>query len=427
MAKTNFSETLVAGEVASSVEVTTLLTEVALAADNVINEQVPGNAAFDPEKLDDQSATDAESRGTTTAGTSASPTKATTLVGELQQLRHMLRRVQVGDRTYCMDASDTEITAGWQELTPIGPNLLKNSSFEKYTQGANTAPDDWNLDDPGVGIVISSETTGVTGGTGKAVSITADAADQGINQVVTGLKSATRYLIGVQHIVGVGDFDIETSGALPASTDYQDITHTVSGVHAVYKEDAVIVGTTAVPGDITVYFHSLANLDAFILDHAYMYELSDGHATPGTKYGIRAETTAAQAIPGDATPAWVDATDFTVTLTYPSRGQHVLIVAAVHASVNNIATSDGIIMQMLEGANVIDGPRGSNADLLNLAVSDVLYFRYNHRDGTPGTSYTYKIQVREPSAGATLALRDNCAVEGEIGVASMSFIEAEVV
>lgn len=366
---------------------------------NIENTNVKSDAAIATSKLDDASATDAASRTHASPTNSATPSKPTTLEGEIQRLRNRIMALSVGTATLRNDGTASADEASWQDQPRVGPNLFYNPSFEAYNGAANSAPDGWSL--VGTPTTVAQVETDVDMGEGKAIRIvhTGGGSDEGISMTFAGLKASTRYVIGGLVEVTSGTFHLKTTGATGSDYGNLDLTSTASDFTPVVG----IVITDATPTNVVVQLISEGGAaDDFRVDHMFMYELSDNPVdlpklvvvrdSGTTEDTARITTSAWNTVRADAT------NDMTVAVTVPGPGYVLTVTTLVDmfgaASVSAFAAG----IRIVEGSTavawgVVEG-FGNNSHHQCMA-------RWVNETPTPGTTYTYTVEGRAQSGSGT--------------------------
>ncbi len=370
---------------------------------NLDNNNINASAVIDQSKILNESSTGAEARAITSSGSSASPATGGSLVTDQQRLRHILRRLTVGDDAQFYDASNAQNDAGWQEFRIVGPNLLLNSSFELFSSGTSAIPDHWSaINSP----TFSVQATAATEGEGMEVTATAGAATQdGLSQVVGGIKPLTRYLVGARVEVGVGGAEVFTSGAEAAGTAYQDAVVALATPASYKTLSAIVVGDSSSPAtDITFGIRTAGGgSDVFSADQCFFYELGGNPIANSTNVGIVATATAAQTVAAETTPAWYDITGITGTVRCPGPGYRIRVDVTISYNFNDVRGA--IAVRLDENASAVAGPFGGTVRESNVAGSifshGTLTFAWVNFAPAAGTTYAYKAQVRSTDSDLT--------------------------
>jgi len=181
----------------------TIVTEINGALDytNIVAGGINSTAlatGIDTAKLDDYSASTTEMKAETNPGVSGSESLPTTLDGELERIRYVLKRHGLGGVALHNEGA-ANLSTYWGDHSVRGPNLVRNHSFEVKTTAAGSAPDGWTkLATP---TTLTVATTDTSNGVGQCISIVADAATEGIYQTLTGLKKSTLYFVQARYVV----------------------------------------------------------------------------------------------------------------------------------------------------------------------------------------------------------------------------------
>ena len=208
-------------------------------------------------------------------GTTAVPVKPLSLAFELENIRWRMHGNKAQINVQYMDSDNNLVDAGWVEPGSVGRNLLPNPGFEAQTGVADSAPDGWALVGTPATVDILVPSDEEAGLEKRSLRIEADDASEGISTVVGGLKSSTKYIIGIAYILNVGEMNLITAGGLPANTDYQDISFNDSTAAGAFESWQGIFSTNATADDVTVTIQSTAAADDFEVFYVWMYELSD--------------------------------------------------------------------------------------------------------------------------------------------------------
>lgn len=226
-----------------------------------------------PEDIDDSSATTAEMDADKDPGDASSLNLSANLEEEIQSIRRQLKRLGVGEGVVRRDTSGTPANedVSWVELPARGPNLIPNGALDVYTGDASSqdAPDLWTK--AATPTTLEPVSLGLTEGEGQAVHIVADAASEGIQTTVGGLKASTRYLLQVKAKVASGSFTVTTDHSDGSTWDDADRTITGSS-YAIY---GFVLVTDASATDLDVNLHSDASGDDFTVAWVSLREISD--------------------------------------------------------------------------------------------------------------------------------------------------------
>jgi len=222
---------------------------------SIDDDNVDAAADIDPGKIGDYSATAAEQQTATSPGDSESPTLATDLEEELEQLRYKIEENNLGIDVVRENAGGTT-AASWTEPPGRGPNLLFNASGNIQDESLTNIFLGWET----FGTVLAADNgSGPTGG-GRAASmqLLTSADNSGLQQLVRGLKASTKYLVitevDLQNAAQV--IGLNTSGA-DATSGYRDIsvTHTGDTVNTVLSG---VIQTDASATNITLQLEAVS-------------------------------------------------------------------------------------------------------------------------------------------------------------------------
>ena len=241
--------------------------------------QIPNSSLviIEPSYVNDHSDDDATMLTATSPGDSGTPSKPTTMEGEIERLRYRLQAnnsMAVGLK-YIDTAGDIQ-TAGWPEPPRIGRNMLPNPGFELQSGGTGTfAPDGWTLVGGGTPtLTIEGATVSLAGVDKRSLNILASGAGEGISRVVSGLKPGLKYLVGMAYTLTTGEVNLTTTNAI-ATGEYKEFAYQDTTVGGGYEIAQGIVRADTSGNDITVSITSSANLDDFNLYYVWFYELAD--------------------------------------------------------------------------------------------------------------------------------------------------------
>lgn len=266
---TNLAAPTAASDAATKAYVDSLVLGAGAPAPPFSNADVAAGAGIELDKLDGYSDSEAERQSVLSPGTHGARTDATTMQEELRQLRYVAKRL-LGINTHRDDGA-TKDTDPYSDLPALGPNLLRNGSFEGV-YGAGSLPEGWTA----VGAATLARVAAqAADGAGAALSVTATGADQGVSQTLAKLKANTRYLVAVRARVTAGDTArLRTTGA--NAGQWRNANEATTSVPSVWV--AAIIETDAVVTSIVVQLLAAANTDVVFFDHACVRECGDGAA-----------------------------------------------------------------------------------------------------------------------------------------------------
>jgi hypothetical protein len=373
-----------------------------------------GNAklasGIDAAKIDDHSDSTATSRLETDPGATGSQSLATTLEQELLRIRFMLNSIGHGQSAQYTDGSGTA-AAYWGDRTARGPNLVRNAGFEVKTTGSTAAPDGWSL--VGTPSSVTQVTTDVSNGTGKALRVVADAADEGISQTLAGLRASTNYLVVWRYKVTSGSVKLITTGA-DAATSFRNVSVTKTDTSwSVYSQ---IIATDSTPTDIVVKAQSAANADDFQLDDILVIEMSRYVRWRQGPITVRDSSTTAGALA--ATEGVFPAGDqLSAAVTVPGPGYTIKVRSLCRVKAGGAANN--VCLKLYEDASAVDI---AEIVLAGANYTGAVPLGYTNNNPTPGTTYTYTTQAIASSASGTANGTTNAGTE-----TSLSWIEVDLV
>lgn len=406
---------------------------------NIDNVNIKSAAGIDIEKLDDHSATNTEARAYTSPGTSGTPTKATTALAELQQLRFQLKASMVGANVKLMDNTNALIDAGWQEIPIRSQNLLSNASFDIYTGtdgAAGDAPDGWTL----VGAPsVSSTDCDAIHGSGLKYVITSGGGVVGITQTISGLKASRRYLIGVYRKVtnvgASGGMQLVVAGALGSGNDYQSVTDENTSTDSISTAMAVIVQTDTIPSDLVVTLRTKATLDQFEVDDAFCYELGLNKSGAYGHLIQSVQDNTSSVVSNSATPAFTDFPNLdSITMRCPGPNYIMRCTAKVCVNIDNTtgsANTRGTTVRFNVDSSDVTADEMAAENINNhnqtFTLSATIY-----RTPTPGTDHVVKLRIHEMDSTGSSVLTVNPQINfggggGSTSVAGDSRLTVEMI
>ena len=374
----------------SKLNLTSLVVSGDITDATIVNVDINGSAGIDPEKIDDESVSDAEQQGTTTPGITGSQTNATTLQAEIQMLRYAIQRLAHGNDSTLFWFDPPTVHCG---------NLLYNGSFELHNAGATTEPDGWTaVNTPD----IAYSQTDLTEGWGEELHITANGGtEEGISMTLAGLKPTTTYsLRGRAYEVSGTSCTIRTTGAGTEAS----VTTLSSGAYETLSDSFI---TDATPTDVVVILEADEIGDVCKFDHISAVEESvDAVAAPSS---LIAQDT----VTGETALTISYVTFSSAAVTVPDDGYYIKVIGTACARIT--AGTGEMNSQLTENTVQVDvGGCETDSGSCNTPLYHV------NTNPTPGTTYTYDVDMKEfdgsPSytAGATAAcntLASNLVVE----------------
>lgn len=411
------------------------ITNSELANNAVTNAKVDAAAAISVSKLDQTAGqldmdivddfwtTTAESKTATDPGTQDSPSAATNLEQELARLRYVIKRLSVGSGALISTGAQA---AAWYDGAAIGPNLLVNGSFlDNSTTPA--APFGWAL----VGTPNAITPTSFAGlrpeGIGRYLLVvdaagTGGAANEGIQQTVTGLKASTLYLVEARVRPNTDVVKLVTTGAAAGTFTNLALVSTSGG--GAWETLSGLIWTDATPTNIVVQLLSNATDYSFGIAQVSLREVvspaaaatnehegttSRGGTLAQTKTSVRTGTFAADAanVRADTTTAGLVvpgpgyAVEVNAEMTVRGGNPNVTISLLIEEDINGAATWPTVALgriSMNDGSDEVRIPvtwiRG--ADATNTV--------------TPGSVYQYRIGSASSNA-ASATFQSSAATE----------------
>jgi hypothetical protein len=365
-------------------------------------------SGIDADIIDDYSATTTEQATTADVGTSDnSPTLATNLQEEIAQLRREVKALATGTSASAIASGDgTAAYVGWFD-GPIRPgNHIYNGGFDAWQQ-ADCSPcaaseGGWDLVlSPDLADTALTEADGA--GDGMGMLITANgAALEGISQTIDGLKADTRYL-AIAHVKPTtGD----SCRLFVEDADTNDLTVDSASDNA-FEIISGIFETDSIQTDVVFQLLAVADGDICLFDDVGVFEINTDPVPYQPKLVLQDCATLDHAV-DDAAPTDFDGDSVEISVTPP--GPNYSIEVYGFASADCIGGSVTCDLELAIDENGVDVMTsiggGSDAGQNAFAAAN-----YVLEEPTPGTTYTYKLQVGEsdnPEASFVAANQDAC-------------------
>jgi hypothetical protein len=365
-------------------------------------------SGIDADIIDDYSATTTEQATTADVGTSDnSPTLATNLQEEIAQLRREVKALATGTSASAIASGDgTAAYVGWFD-GPIRPgNHIYNGGFDAWQQ-ADCSPcaaseGGWDLVlSPDLADTALTEADGA--GDGMGMLITANgAALEGISQTIDGLKADTRYL-AIAHVKPTtGD----SCRLFVEDADTNDLTVDSASDNA-FEIISGIFETDSIQTDVVFQLLAVADGDICLFDDVGVFEINTDPVPYQPKLVLQDCATLDHAV-DDAAPTDFDGDSVEIAVTPP--GPNYSIEVYGFASADCIGGSVTCDLELAIDENGVDVMTsiggGSDAGQNAFAAAN-----YVLEEPTPGTTYTYKLQVGEsdnPEASFVVANQDAC-------------------
>lgn len=333
-------------------------------------------------KIDDYSATATEAKIETNPDVSSSESLATTLQGELERIRYVLKRQSLGGRALHY-AGAANLSTYWGDYSVRGPNLVRNNSFEVKTTIDGSAPDGWTI--VGTPTVLTTAPTDTSNGKGKCISITGDDTIEGIQQAITGLKKSTHYFVQCRYVTTVGTMVMVTSGA-DVTSNFRDIT--INGTSATWDTMSAVVKTDSSATAITLNFITLQAADAFKVDDVTFQEMDKEIVVSPKTIVVRDSSTTAGAL-SNAEGVFPAGDGLTAAVTVPSSGCTISVRACCRIYPGaSTQTFTGLLREVAS-----TGPTTTEVDVASTPAFDknstMVTLGYTNTNPTPGDTYTY--------------------------------------
>lgn len=289
--------------------------------------------------------------------------------------------------------------AAWLDYPSRGVDHLINGALLDNS-ASGSAPYGWTL--AGTPSAIAPETLDDTEGVGRQLSITADAAGEGIEQQVDDLKAGGYYLVEVRVKPATGTWTLETTGASGAV--FGNLDRDTSGSSYQTLKGIILVQDPVVP--ITVRLKSGSSGDVVKIAWASLTEcrIDVGDRTPD-RYTLIATSDA------DGTDFAQLEADLQISVVPPSHGWIVLVEAVVQLlkpdSSGSVTSINFGIEEDVDGGGFSEIQRFSeyHPDLsgaVNLFPN--ISMRHPVISLTPGSVHTYKI-VQGPGGPGSYELQ----------------------
>lgn len=295
---------------------------------------------------------------------------------EIETLRYVARRQAHGAA-----GRNTSDLAKWIDLPVRGLELTKNPAFlDDSASGA--APDGYALE--GTPSAIAPEALDVTEGVGKQLSITADAANEGISQTYSGIKANAYYLVEVRVKPAVGTWTLKTTGA--TGSVFGNLAQASSGTG--WQTLKGIILTDGTPTNIGVQLHSGASLDTVKVAFWTFREcrVDFGDRLPN-EYVIRKTSTYSGSIFTETI-----STDLDAKVIVPGPG-YVIEVEANAAFEEDSGSLEVILEEEIDGGGFSPVSRDARRETGTAQQVYKYYMRYIRAATTPGSVYRYRVSV----------------------------------
>ncbi len=292
---------------------------------NLSNVNVVAGADITTTKVGDESATASAQDADTSPGDYSSRSLATTLSGELQQLRYKLSQagaVQSCTRTNGSGSQDV----GWVSLPVNGQNLVANTSFV-FDADADGIPEGWAAEGAGTGLVLPTTTAQ---GFGNSLSYFGND-DEGVSYTLDKLKASTQYAVVARVSVTSGTTDMTTTGA-DSATEWRNVDVDLSG--STYTDYCAIVKTDTTPTNLVVKFMGDGGATISVIREFGVYELSAVERPKKAYNAVDTDDDSSHTITGGAGDT---VTDASIQVAIQDSGYYV----RVHADGYCLQTTSG--------------------------------------------------------------------------------------
>jgi len=419
------SGTVLAAEL--NTDFNTIVTEINgnLTAANISSSAaIPNDSLLeiDSAKVSDHADSDANYQATTAPGDSGSLSKPTSLEGDIERLRFQLAAGKLTNTNlqYRDFEGTMQAASSWIEPPITGRNLLPNAGFEVQSGASNSAPDGWTLTGTPSTVAIENPAHTAIGLEKRSLNIVADAATEGIHVVLKGLKSSTKYLVGMIYTLTTGDISMTTTNGL-GSGDYQNLNFIDTSAAGGLEVFQGIVKTTSAPADLTVSILSTDASDDFNIYYVWLYEMQSGVPIEHAHIPMQTATDATELVypASPTTPAsdvidWEEVTALTLFQYIPHEGYRLVYEVTANwmwsesraSGVGGPSDSEftdahhgmRLVLDTGGGDSVIEGPymvrdHGLFEAASNAIHSRIVTLRHVIENPTPGLTYTFSVEM----------------------------------
>lgn len=386
--------------------------------------QIPADLlanGISPTQMASNASTETFFRFSTNAGDSGDVSLPTDMKGELLRMRHKLlthtgvlsttvakaASSHTSAASYYTDANAVS-QAGWYETNVTGHQLLPNNGFEWKTTGSTSAPDGWTTYGTLTGCSIDTTASTSLGNKRRNLSLTTGGAAGGLEYVLKGLKSSTKYLVGINYVRSSGTINISTSGGLGSGNDYQNLAVTDAATSTIQTAQ-YIVKTDSSGSDITLrYYLSASSAAKFYA--VWVYEMADTKSGPIPSMPSSTSTiTSASTYPTTWTASGSWQTDVltglsqTVYIPFPGyRLTYDVTVPIRQVSASSLSVVYGAIKLAIDGGtnNVVSGPCLYEGGVSGGKYGDTIRMKYVLDNPTPGSSYALTFLLGNADLGS---------------------------
>lgn len=439
--------TFVNGTTASATEVNAELDNILTTVNgNIDNANVSASAAIaatkvaeiPPARVLDHADTDSEYMTGSTPGTTAVLSRPSTLEGELERIRYRFQADKKFLFVSYMDAAGVAQSLGWVEPSISGQNILPNNGFEtKSSAVATDAPDAWTKVGTPDGLTIVTTAEVAFGANKRALLIDGRlaATGDGVSVTLKGLKSSTKYLIGMAYVRVGGTVRLTTSGGL-SGVAYQNLSLTAAaGTSASYIQG--VVSTNATPADLVVTLDCAANDTSYRVYQVWAFEMAErsGLEIPAIAMQTATYSTANDTLTNAGAGAWSNRSGLSLSQYIPFRGYRLTYEVTVCFKGTTIGGSGQSyeyafrLQQTIDAgaAATVEGPYSCRIrnETANEFGGATVSLKYVIENPVPGSTYAFTTDVYTEGDGANEA--DTIIFNPTVGAALATQSQARLV
>jgi hypothetical protein len=383
-----------------------------LASGSIGNTQIASSAAIDPAKLsqtaagldcdivDDHADDDTTWITTRNPGDSSSNTNPTNLEQELEILRYVLQRQNLGVNAKITSGSTS---VAWFDGVKIGPNLLYNPSFSDN----NAAPSGWTVNGASSPSVTPTalSSTDLNEGRGRYIAFvdSTGADSDGLSQSLT-LNRSTHYLVAARVKDNTGDVRLVTTGATGTFGNISQTSDT-----GAWATLAGVVQTDTTPASLVVRIGPGAGTTNYDFDVAWagVWEVSQDDLGKRDTGGItlyKSSTSTEDGTGGFSTlEAALDA-----TVVPPSHGYKIVVQLTVQCEVDRASDNHVLVEldQSVDGAGFAAVAAGSfrQESGSGTGTRGSVQVTYVNESPTPGSTYRYVPDITPSETNSRVGL-----------------------
>ena len=354
---------------------------------NIDDNNIKAAADIDPSKIGDYSTNAAEQQTATSPGDTETPTLATDLETELEQLRYKLEEV-VGRVDATRVNSGGTTTASWTEPPVRGNNLL-------YNADGRSLKADGELDGWLEFGTVSSNSQSTAFGRTRGLEFVTGAVDSGLEQRITDLKPSTKYLVIMRGRVAnaAHTLSLITTGA-DATSGYRNISIGINSTS--FTIVGGIIQTDSTPTDVVVQASGDTSGQTYRVNYIGVFELgTDNIPEPASSYPvIRDRVTATQAL----TTSWVDVSGLSLgTFSTTGRLDVVAEIPIVFSGAGRAYARMDFVDVVGSGGTVNSDPIGVTGDSGDVQT---IVVHYSHTFPTVDEVQAWNVGVEVIASGA---------------------------